>query len=112
MAKINPRWTAISSLFYDGPVNAAIQIQDYSKPTGGKPYKDAFYNVYSLPLIREFLKALGYAHFDYVPFEIDCDLAQPPDRGMATYTEKLASGKRLQLSGPLLMNWHFVLAAR
>lgn len=112
MAKINPKWMAISSLFYDGPVNATIQIQDYSKPTGGKRYKDAFYNVYSLPLLRDFLRGLGYLHFDFVPFEIDCDLEQPQDKGMATYTEKLENGKRLQLSGPLLMNWYFVFCAR
>ncbi len=112
MTRIRPKWIAITSLFYDGPVNSVIRIQDYSKPTGKKAYKDAFYNIYSLPLIREFLKQRGYAHFDSTPFEIDRDIPPPKDKGMATYTRRLKSGDRIQISGPLLMSWYFLLARR
>jgi len=109
--KINPGWIAVSSLFYDGPVNATIHIQDYSKPVEGKPYKDAFYNCYSLSLVEQFLVDLGYS-LESIPFEIDCDLEPPADKGMATFTEMLKDGRRIQISGPLLMNWHFLLARR
>lgn len=73
MAAMRPRWMALTSLFYDGPVNTRIQVQDYSKPVEGKPYKDAFYNVYSLPLFKQRLQALGFPDIVVQPFEIDCD---------------------------------------
>ena len=31
---------------------------------------------------------------------------------MQTYTETLQNGKRLQISGPLLMNWYFIYAEK
>ena len=112
MAAIDPRWIAITSLFFDGPVDARISIQDYSKPMDDKPFKDAFYNTYSLPRFKEFMRRLGYHAFDCSPFEIDCDLERIRGAGMDTYTRRLEGGVRLQISGPLLMNWYFILASK
>jgi len=61
--------------------------------------------------VRDFLATHGYGEFVYTPFEIDIDLAKPPD-GMGIYTETLANGRRLQISGPVLMNWYFIMAKR
>jgi hypothetical protein len=63
-------------------------------------------------LIEQFLADRGYRDFRYTPFEIDIDLPKPQKKVMGTYTEKLADGRRLQISGPLLMTWHFISARR
>lgn len=110
MMELGPRWIALTSLFFDGPVNTRIEIQDYSRPGTAKPYREEFTNVYSLPLIRQYMAEQGFDEFHYEPFHIDIDLPKPSSSGMGTYTVKLDTGQRLQMSGPLVMNWYFVLA--
>ncbi len=108
---LNAEWIALTSLFYDGDVNCKIEIEEYNQSIHHEP-KRTFYNIYSLRLIEEFFKNVGYSRVSYVPFEMDIDLARPNHRIMGTYTEKLESGRRIQISGPLLMNWYFVMAKR
>lgn len=105
MAKLRPKWIALSSLFYDGPVSCTIHVHDHGNDEAPKT---GYYNVYSLADVDRFLNGLGYGGFQAVPFEIDVDLPRPNGKGRGTYTEKLADGRRLQISGPLLMPWHFV----
>jgi SAM-dependent methyltransferase len=106
------RWLAVSSLFYDGPVSARIEISDYASQAQGRQSRESYYNVYSIPRTADFLQSLGFRHIEYVPFEIDIDLFPPENRGMGTFTAELKSGRRLQFSGPVLMNWYFLYAER
>ncbi|OGZ22928.1 MAG: hypothetical protein A3A08_02670 [Candidatus Nealsonbacteria bacterium RIFCSPLOWO2_01_FULL_41_9] len=112
MARLKPDWLAITSLFYDGEVNCKITVQDYTAHLGGKLYKESFYNIYCLRLVRELFLKCGYSKFDYIPFKIDIDLPKQKNKGMGTYTKKLANGDRIQFSGPILMNWYFILARK
>ncbi len=67
---LNPKWMALSSLFYEGKINFQIKVTNYERPevTGDK--FEAYYNIYSLPIIRDYLKGRGYTVFEYEPFEI------------------------------------------
>ncbi|MFX1554509.1 MAG: class I SAM-dependent methyltransferase [Promethearchaeota archaeon] len=112
MIKLNPKWIGITSLFYEGPINTTILIQDYSQKVGKKPFLESYYNIYSLDLIEQLLTENKFTIFKYKPFEIDIDLEQPKTRRMGTYTIKTIEGKRLQISGPLLMSWYFVFASK
>ncbi len=112
MISLGPRWIALTSLFYDGPVNAKIEIQDLTSSTAERPYRESFYNVYSIPLVKELFFDHGYTDFHYDPFVIDIDLKKPSNGGMGTYTERLADEKRIQVSGPVLMSWYFILAKK
>ena len=38
-------------------------------------------------------------------FEIPFDIPKPPIDQMGTYTEKLVDGRRLQISGSMIMPW-------
>lgn len=111
MIKLRPEWIAISSLFYDGFVECDIKVRDYTK-SGGRKSEEAFYNVYSLKLIEDLFKKNGYKKFKYIPFVIDIDLNKNKDGRMGTYTIKTDKGSRVQISGPLLMNWYFIIAER
>ncbi|VFQ47455.1 class I SAM-dependent methyltransferase [Desulfoluna butyratoxydans] len=104
--QIDANWIALSSLFYDGHISCTIDVNQYNPDSNQE--LSIYYNVYSIPSVRSFLLNRGYSDFIYTPFEIDIDLSKPKNNLMGTYTEKLADGKRLQRSGPLLMPWHFI----
>lgn len=110
--RIGPRWLAVSSLFYDGDISCAIEVNEHVRE------RKTFYNVYSLPAIDRFARRSGYRLAVAEPFRIDIDIPRPPGRDlMGTYTVRLPSPdaadiQRLQISGPLLMNWQFVVLER
>lgn len=112
LIKLDPKWIAISSLFYEGPVNCKIEIQYLNERISDTKCKKAHYNIYSLEEVKDFFKSHGYHHFKYIPFNIDIDLIKPKDNSMGTYTEKLEDGKRIQMSGPLLLPWYFIFATK
>ena len=112
LIKLNPDWISLTSLFYEGLIDAKIEIHSYNNPQDKNSFRTISYNTYSLPRIENFFFERGYKIFKYCPFEIDIDLPKPDDLYMQTYTKKLIDGKRLQLSGPILMNWYFIYAAK
>lgn len=107
--KINPEWIAISSLFYEGDITCRIEVEEY------KRNRKTFCNTYSLPAIRRLCEINGYILKKITPFEIEIDITKPTEIDyMGTYTEKVLCEdknqiKRLQISGPLLMNWYILL---
>jgi len=106
MTKLKSKWIALTSLFYDGPISCTINVTDYDPKL--YPIKESFYNIYSLPVVKEYMSELGYNHFESTPFEIGLDLPKPITKGRGTFTEKLENGRRLQISGPLLLPWNFI----
>jgi hypothetical protein len=68
-----------------------------------------------VPQIESYSRSFGYSLLKFERFEIDIDLPKPSDRDrMGSYTvlcpdESHENDRRLQISGPLLMNWGFVL---
>lgn len=106
MIKLDPEWIALTSLFYDGNADCQIDVRNHVKN------KNSIYNIYALPRFIEFLTRHGYSNIQYSPFNIDIDLAKPEDGGMGTYTETMQDGNRMQIAGPLLMPWYFVVASK
>jgi SAM-dependent methyltransferase len=105
---VTRRAVFISSLFYDGRIDFETRVREYTTDAGRDGY-NAFYNVYSFPIFREFCLGRGAKDVVGFDFNIGIDLPRPanPDR-MGTYTVQLQSGERLQLSGALLMPWKIV----
>lgn len=110
MIDLNPKWIAISSLFYEGNLNCKINVQDFTRPSENKDFFEFYYQIYSISIIKEFFEENNFKSFYYKPFEIDIDLEPPESKGIGTYTKKLEDGKRLQFSGPILMSWYFIVA--
>jgi SAM-dependent methyltransferase len=98
----------VSSLFYDGRIDFETRVREYTTDAGREGY-NAFYNVYSFPVFREFCLDRGAKDVTGFDFNIGIDLPRPAsaDR-MGTYTVQLQSGERLQISGALLMPWKIV----
>jgi len=113
LCELQPNWIALSSLFFDGKINFYIKVCDQETNIGalGKE-KALYYNIYSLPMIKELFAEYGYTHFEYKKFEIDIDLPKPEKPRLGTYTVQTVEGERLQISAALLMPWYFVLARK
>ena len=105
---VTRRAVFISSLFYDGRIDFETRVREYTTDAGRDGY-NAFYNVYSFPIFREFCLERGAKDVVGFDFNIGIDLPRPAngDR-MGTYTVQLQSGERLQISGALLMPWKIV----
>jgi ubiquinone/menaquinone biosynthesis C-methylase UbiE len=106
--KIQPTWFGCTSLFYEGDISCRIEVEEHRRK------RKSFYNVYSIPAIARMCAEYGYQLVKAEPFVIDIDLAKPNELDvMGTYTRRLVSeddsGDRIQISGPLLMNWYMLL---
>ena len=103
---IGSRWIAFSSLFYDGLIetNTLVNVLDTNSTT----VETSQYNTISIPKLERIMKKKSYFLIGNEKFDIKKDLVQKNNNEMGTYTILSTSG-RLQISGPLLMNWHFLL---
>ena len=111
LAKLNPNWIAISSLFFEGEIDFDIKISEYDRKDKDG-IRQSYYNIYSIPRVREEFSKHGYDKFKYIKFDIDIDIPQMHPNHMGTYTQKMENGERLQISGPLLMPWYFIIACK
>jgi ubiquinone/menaquinone biosynthesis C-methylase UbiE len=105
---VTRRAVFISSLFYDGRIDFETRVREHTTEAGRDGY-NAFYNVYSFPVFREFCLERGAKDVVGFDFNIGIDLPRPANADrMGTYTVQLQSGERLQISGALLMPWKIV----
>ena len=105
--KLSPEWIAVTSLFYPGNISAKTDIIEHANA------RTIHYNTYSIPEIEKFSRHFKYTLSDSINFEIDFDISPPKNKDrMGTFTSLMLNGestKRIQFSGPLLMNWYFLL---
>ena len=94
----------LSSLFYDGDIDFEIKVREYKK----KNQKMVLINFIMFTVIQDFEKFLydlGCKICKSYDFEINVDIPKPPIDHMGTYTMNIDDGKRIQVSGPILMSW-------
>lgn len=111
MCSLKPSWIAFSTLGFEGMIDYNIKLYDYTKEKDGN-HAEVFYNIYSLPLMQKYFEDLGYKNFSYREFEMDIDLPQINKLGRGTYTIKTESGKRMQISGAMMMPWYFCFVSK
>ena len=103
---VKPDWIGLTSLFYEGDISCRIEVFEHSRS------RRTFYNVYSLKELSRLAVTYGYQIVDFDRFDIEIDIPKPKNIDlMGTFTEKVEGSsdyQRLQISGPLLMNWYLV----
>ncbi len=97
----------ISSLFYDGDIDFITQVREFKKETGNNHFND-YYNVYSLPQFQKYAFEIGAKNIEVYDFEIKKDIKKPQINQLGGYTMKLEDGKRLQISGAILLPWKII----
>ena len=98
----------LNSPFYDGDIDFITKVYEYTNENLTKSDRFLYYNVYSLPRFKRFVKEFGAKNIEVFDFEIPFDIPRPSKDRMGTYTEKLSNGKRLQRSGAVIMSWKTV----
>ena len=112
LIKLDPRWIAFNSLFYNGPLEVLIHIRDLEKTELKDNDPDGDFNIFSLPATKKYLSDNGYAKFEYTRFQIPVDLPRPSDGRRGTYTIKTELEEKSQFSGPVYLPWYFVLGQK
>lgn len=107
---LKPKWVAVTSLFYEGQISADTVITEH------RERRKFFYNTISIPEFGDYANSHGYEIDKIEKYNINIDLQIPADRDyMSTYTKNFLNDsgiERIQISGPLLMNWYFVSLLR
>lgn len=98
----NPEWMAFSTLLYDGEIECRIQTWE------AKIERAQYRNIFSVPLLKKKMKALGYGKCKYQPWEIDVDLPKPTDKNIL----KTWSKDGICYSGPMILPWGFIAFER
>lgn len=107
LMKVTKKHIFLSSLFYDGNIDFEIRVREFKKEAGKEGF-NRYYNVYSLPIFKDFVYGLGARNIEVYDFNIKMDVPQPPIDQMGTYTVKLEDGRRLQISGVVVMCWKVI----
>ena len=111
LGNLNSKWIAMSSLFYEGFIEAEITIKTHAVSSG--EHTSFPYNVYSIPLVEDCLRSNGFKDFIWKEFNLVSPIARPDDvNKMGTYSIETKDGTLLQKSGPILMPWYFLIAKR
>ena len=101
---INPNWIAISSLFYNGEIESLSQVTEFNSG------RISCYNTYSIPRLDRWLRGFGWMVATKLAFNLGQEIDKPLDLDtMATYSVRSNQGEEFQISGPLLMNWYFLM---
>jgi cyclopropane fatty-acyl-phospholipid synthase-like methyltransferase len=107
--RIKPKWIGMSGLFFDGDISCKTEVFEHVKN------RKVFYNTYSIEELKRISSKFGFEVAKAQSFQIDIDIPKPANKDiLSTYTKTTTEEKieRLQISGPLLLNWYFVLLKR
>lgn len=108
MFALQPRWIAINSLFYDGPLDVLTHIRNHNNPDLKDDNPDGDFNIFSLTRTSDISREKGYEVI-YEPFYPAGAIQRRDDGGRGTYTMKTDFHEHTQFSGPVFLPWHFVL---
>jgi len=93
----------LSSLFNDfHEVDVYSKVFDWTRESTNRG-NYVVYNTYCLRTIQKWIGNL-VRHIEFYKFDIDVDLLEKK-KGLGTYTIMTVDGKRLQVSGGILLNW-------
>tara|TARA_B110000503_G_C7147564_1_gene413666 strand:- start:484 stop:1233 length:750 start_codon:yes stop_codon:yes gene_type:complete len=111
MCKINPKWIAINSLFFDGDLDVLIHIRDHSNQIkDSNPNGD--FNIFSLSRTEDIFKKNGYEIVAKKPFFSKKKIKQTEKGKRGSYTMKTEIHNHTTFSGPVHLPWYFVIAKK
>ena len=111
MSNLKPKWIAINSLFYNGPLDIQIHIKDYEDLPSGEG-SDGDFNIFSLKEISKVFKKYGYRLDKATQFYPKVKLPKIKNGRRGSYTMRTELNKNTTFSGPVHLPWHFILAKK
>jgi SAM-dependent methyltransferase len=108
--KLRAKFICVNSLFWNGDIDFKITVNFLEKKTR-KIKKVNHYNIYSISHYNYFLKKNGYKINHIYKFENKKNLRTKNKNLMGSHTVYL-NKKKVTKSGPLIMDWYFVLSTK
>jgi SAM-dependent methyltransferase len=109
MIKLNSDYIFISSLFWEGLIDFIIKLNVLKDVNWNrKKLYSKHYNIYSLNNFLNFYKKNNYKTILCKKFLIKKTLKNNFNYNMGTYTIRNKQ-KNIQISGPLILNWYFII---
>lgn len=106
LVKVTKRKVYLTSLFYDGDIDFITKIYQTAKTN---KTNFTYLNTYSLPKFKQFCKSIGFKKIKVVDLHINIDLPKSTNQNeLKTYTQSLASGERLEITGNNILNWKLI----
>ena len=112
MCKMKPKWIAINSLFYDGPLDVLIHIRDHNNRHVEDYNPDSDFNIFSISNVSKVLKRYGYKIYKVKEFFPLKRIPKKKGNARGSYTIKTQFNKFTTFSGPVYLPWHFIIAKR
>jgi hypothetical protein len=112
LIKLQPRWIAFNSLFYEGPLDVLIHIREHKLKSYSDDNPDGDFNIFSLPIMKKFFFKHGFKKFKFEKFRIPVELPKPKTLKRGTYTLKTEFDEHAMFSGPVYLPWYFVVASK
>jgi ubiquinone/menaquinone biosynthesis C-methylase UbiE len=110
--KIKPKWIAINSLFFDGPLDVLIHIRDHENKKIKDDNPNSDFNIFSLTKIEEIFKKNGYKIIKKNPYFPKQKIKGLNKGKRGSYTIKTDMHKNTTFSGPVYLPWYFVVAKK
>lgn len=112
ISKLKTEYIVSSCLLWEGLIDFNIKLNVF-KNSSHKRYLNyyRYYNIYSLKNFINYMKALGFKKNYLKKFTVKKPIYIKNKKNMGTYTIK-DHNKFIQMSGPIKMNWYFILSQR
>ena len=108
--KLKAKFICVNSLFWNGDIDFKISV-NFLKKNSREIKKINHYNIYSINHYKNFLKNAGYNKSYVFKFKNKNYLKTKNKNLMGSHTIKL-NGKKATRSGPLIMDWYFILSLK
>ena len=107
---LKPNFICINSLFWEGDIDFKIAV-NFLKKNKRSIVKINHYNIYSIKHYIKFLKKLGYPKIFLKKFKTNKKLKTKNKNLMGSYSIDL-NHRSVIKSGPLILDWFFILATK
>jgi trans-aconitate methyltransferase len=109
---LNVNFIAVSSLFWEGLIDFKIKVNFLEDTSHKRNVRNfSYYNIYSIKNYINLMKKLGYSKNYFIKFNPEKKINFKDKKKMGTYTVNLKN-KLMQISGPIIMNWYFILSVK
>ena len=116
ICKLNTKWIAINSLFYEGNLDVLIQIKDHNNiktfSQRGLNNNDGDFNIFSLIQLKKIFSMNGYKLIKKKPYFPTKKIPKPSRGSRGSYTIKTEFNKFTTFSGPIYLPWYFIYAVK
>ena len=107
--KLNAKWVAINSLFFDGDLDVLIHIRDHKNKKLKESNPDSDFNIFSIRNLKKIVKKYNYEIVNVHQFFPKKKIKLKSKGARGSYTLNTELSKNTTFSGPVFLPWYFII---